>query len=158
MIIQSGKIVIKSLQKGFMKGAKKLQAHLGRIFARFKFKKFKLERKGNRILLYGEVNPWVLLANGKIKEVDSLEGKKAGISTQAELDKIKSLTDSQRVDVYNKAVASKDGKIDFDDIEGLGDALEDTLKEVDYSSGRAYRNIEVDKIPIEYRADPRLVP
>lgn len=38
-----------------------------------------------------------------------------------------------------------------------GDALEDTLKKVDYSSIRAYRNIDVDKIPIEYRADPRLV-
>ncbi|WP_019910177.1 hypothetical protein [Paenibacillus sp. HW567] len=116
MIIRNGKIVIKSLQKGFMKGAKKLQALLGRILAKFKFKKFKLERKGRHILLYGEVNPWVLLAKGEIEEVDSLEGRKAGISTQAELDKIKSLTDAQRVDVYNKAVASKDGKIDFDSI------------------------------------------
>ncbi|MHA6531857.1 hypothetical protein ACX1DY_16050, partial [Paenibacillus sp. BAC0078] len=121
MIIRNGKIVIKSLQKGLMKGAKKLKGLLGRILARFKFKKFKLERKGKHIRLYGEVNPWVLLADGTIEEVDSLEGRKAGISTQAELDKIKNLTDSQRIDVYNKAIASKNGKIDFDSINEMAD-------------------------------------
>ncbi|WP_051052106.1 HNH endonuclease, partial [Paenibacillus sonchi] len=82
----------------------------------FKFKKFKLERKGDHVLLYGEVNPWVLLANGRIKKVDDLEGKKAGISTQAEYDKIKSLKPSERREVYDNAVAKEDGKIDFDSI------------------------------------------
>ncbi|QQZ59708.1 HNH endonuclease [Paenibacillus sonchi] len=116
MIIRGGKIVIKSLQKGLMKGAKKLRVLLDRVLQRFKFKKFKLERKGDHVLLYGEVNPWVLLANGRIKKVDDLEGKKAGISTQAEYDKIKSLKPSERREVYDNAVAKEDGKIDFDSI------------------------------------------
>ncbi|MGG6313994.1 hypothetical protein [Paenibacillus macerans] len=55
-----------------MKGVKKLQGLIGRILGKFKFKKFKLERKGKHIRLYGEVNPWVLLADGTIEEVDDL--------------------------------------------------------------------------------------
>ncbi|OKP83637.1 hypothetical protein [Paenibacillus sp. P32E] len=51
MIIRGGKIVIKSLQKGLMKGAKKLQGLVD-----FKFKRFKLERKGKHIRLYGAAN------------------------------------------------------------------------------------------------------
>lgn len=116
MIIRNGKIVIKSLKKGLMKGAKKLQDLVGRILQKFKFKKFKLVRKGKHIRLYGEVNPWVLLADGTIEEVENLDGRKAGISTQAEYDKIKSLKASERKEVYNKAVAKEDGKIDFDSI------------------------------------------
>jgi hypothetical protein len=116
MIIRNGKIVIKSLQKGLMRGAKKLKGLIDRILQKFKFKRFKLERKGKHIRLYGEVNPWVLLADGTIEEVDSLDGRKAGISTQAELDKIKSLKRSERKEVYKKAVAKEDGKIDFDSI------------------------------------------
>ncbi|OKP66386.1 hypothetical protein A3842_29590 [Paenibacillus sp. P3E] len=64
MIIRNGKIVIKSLQKGLMKGAKKLQGLVDRILEKFKFKRLKLERKKDHVLLYGEVNPWVLLGNG----------------------------------------------------------------------------------------------
>ncbi|MEK3792880.1 hypothetical protein MKX42_14210 [Paenibacillus sp. FSL R7-0204] len=111
MIIRNGKIVIKSLQKGLMKGAKKLRGLLDRILQKFKFKKFKLVRKGKYIRLYGEVNPWVLLIDGTIQEVDSLDGRKAGINTQAELDKIKSLKPSERIDVYNNAVTKPDGKL-----------------------------------------------
>ncbi|WP_143186325.1 hypothetical protein [Paenibacillus sp. P3E] len=56
MIIRNGKIVIKSLQKGLMKGAKKLQGLVDRILQKFKFKWFKLERKGKHIRLYGAAN------------------------------------------------------------------------------------------------------
>ncbi|ETT57769.1 hypothetical protein C173_31886 [Paenibacillus sp. FSL R7-277] len=75
MIIRNGKIVIKSLQKGLMKGAKNLRGLLDRILQKFKFKKFKLVRKGKHIRLYGEVNPWVLLADGTILEVDEKQLK-----------------------------------------------------------------------------------
>ncbi|MGG6313993.1 hypothetical protein [Paenibacillus macerans] len=45
MILRNGKIVIKSLKKGFMKGVKKLQDLIGRILGKFKFKKITFERK-----------------------------------------------------------------------------------------------------------------
>lgn len=134
MIIRNGKIVIKSLQKGFMKGVKQLQGLIGRILAKFKFKRFKLERQGKYIDLFGEVNPWVLLAKGIIKKVDSLEGRKAGISTEAELKKITSLKIADRVEVYKKAEAAG-GQIDFDIIRDSDNALVDS-----------YRNMKRDKI------------
>ncbi|WP_340024263.1 HNH endonuclease [Paenibacillus sp. FSL K6-1096] len=134
MIIRNGKIVIKSLQKGLMKGAKKLRGLLDRILQKFKFKKFKLERKGKHIRLYGEVNPWVLLADGTIQEVDSLDGRKAGISTQAELDKIKSLKPSERIDIYNRAVAKPDGKIDFDSIKLPDTDVPPAFKQTEFAS------------------------
>ena len=45
--------------------------------------------------------------------------------------------------------------------DGSGERVENNTVEntvnVDYSNIRAYRDIEIEKIPIEYRADPRLV-
>ncbi|MHA6533126.1 HNH endonuclease [Paenibacillus sp. BAC0078] len=73
MIIKSGKIVIKSLQKGFTKGVKKLKVLLDRILAKFKFKKFKLERKREYIFLLGQINPWKKIAEMKIDSVDKAE-------------------------------------------------------------------------------------
>ncbi|WP_341347911.1 HNH endonuclease [Paenibacillus sp. FSL H3-0469] len=134
MILRNGKIVIKSLQKGLMKGAKNLRGLLDRILQKFKFKKFKLVRKGKHIRLYGEVNPWVLLADGTIQEVDSLDGRKAGINTQAELDKIKSLKPSERIDVYNNAVTKPDGKIDFDSIKLPDTNVPTAFKQTDFAS------------------------
>ncbi|WP_176343913.1 hypothetical protein [Priestia aryabhattai] len=42
---------------------------------------------------------------------------------------------------------------------GTGETIIKTVNEVDYSDIRAYRDIdiEIEKVPIEYRADPRLV-
>lgn len=40
---------------------------------------------------------------------------------------------------------------------GTGETIIKTVNEVDYSDIRAYRDIDIGKVPIEYRADPRLV-
>ncbi|MGN7760632.1 HNH endonuclease [Paenibacillus sp. 22594] len=160
MIIRNGKIVIKSLQKGLMKGAKKLQGLVDRILQKFKFKRFKLERKGDHVLLYGEVNPWVLLANGRIKKIDDIDGKKAGISTQAEYDKIKSLKPSERREVYNNAVAKEDGKIDFDsivnsekdaihlevDVEFDSKLARSYIKDIEARTGRKLPKVQLDRL------------
>ncbi|WP_024833274.1 hypothetical protein [Ruminiclostridium josui] len=70
MIIENGKIIIKSLKKGFSKGIKKLNGLIDKILSKFRFKKFKIERKGRHIRIYGEVNPWVLLYDGTIEKID----------------------------------------------------------------------------------------
>ncbi|USD14116.1 hypothetical protein ND894_19305 [Priestia megaterium] len=49
--------------------------------------------------------------------------------------------------VYDQAAVSK----------GTGETIIKTVNEVDYSDIRAYRDIDIEKVPIEYRADPRLV-
>ncbi|WKU21085.1 hypothetical protein Q3A90_15005 [Priestia megaterium] len=40
---------------------------------------------------------------------------------------------------------------------GTGETIIKTVNEVDYSDIRAYRDIDIKKVPIEYKADPRLV-
>ena len=49
--------------------------------------------------------------------------------------------------VHDQAAVSK----------GTGETIIKTVNEVDYSDIRAYRDIDIKKVPIEYRADPRLV-
>ncbi|WP_083678296.1 HNH endonuclease [Paenibacillus sp. FSL R7-0337] len=73
MIIRNGKIVIKSLQKGLMKGAKNLRDLLDRILQKFKFKKFELERIKNHIILYGIFNPRIKLIDLKTKDPDKFQ-------------------------------------------------------------------------------------
>ncbi|ETT34060.1 hypothetical protein NYE24_07275 [Paenibacillus sp. FSL H7-0350] len=118
MIIRNGKIVIKSLQKGLMKGAKNLRGLLDRILQKFKFKKFKLVRKGKHIRLYGEVNPWVLLADGTMKDIKEQDFnkefkklKKDGMKP-VELDRfahsnLKKLDDIERLKVAELAGGNK---------------------------------------------------
>ncbi|WP_052416518.1 HNH endonuclease [Paenibacillus sp. FSL R5-0912] len=129
MIIRNGKIVIKSLQKGFMKGAKKLQGLVDRILQKFKFKKFKLVRKGKHIRLYGEVNPWVLLIDGKMKDVNEkqlekleLKGKKPISLSDAEYEKISTLKNKERAYIAKNADGDK-SKINFDDLQDLENPL-----------------------------------
>ncbi|MGG6313990.1 HNH endonuclease [Paenibacillus macerans] len=75
MILRNGKIVIKSLQKGFMKGVEKLQDLIGRILGKFKFKKITFERRKNYIFIFGEFNPKKLIAKLPIKDVDEVSDK-----------------------------------------------------------------------------------
>ncbi|WP_394556301.1 T7SS effector LXG polymorphic toxin [Priestia aryabhattai] len=49
--------------------------------------------------------------------------------------------------VYDQEAVSK----------GTGETIIKTVNEVDYSDIRAYRDIDIKKVPIEYKADPRLV-
>ncbi len=70
MIIQNGKLIIKSLQKGLIKGVKKLDNLIAKLLQRFRFKKFKLERKGKRLQIHGEINPWILLYDGTVEWVE----------------------------------------------------------------------------------------
>lgn len=67
-LVKNGKLVIKSIQKGFTKGAKKLKDLTNRILNKFKFKGLEFERKGSHLLIFGIFNPKKLIADLKIKE------------------------------------------------------------------------------------------
>jgi hypothetical protein len=91
---------------------KKLNDLTSKILAKFKFKRFKIEFKGRRFKLFGEVNPWVLLAEGKIKKVDDLGGQNGKIvkyngQNAVVLDdvtELSKLSKKQRKDVYKDAL------------------------------------------------------
>ncbi|OKP86581.1 hypothetical protein [Paenibacillus sp. P32E] len=137
MIIRGGKIVIKSLQKGLMKGAKKLQGLVDRILQKFKFKRFKLERKGKHIRLYGEVNPWVLLIDGELRDIKEqnlekelkkleLDGKKPIKLSDAEYSKLNNIEPNKRAEISKGADGDK-SKLDLDNLTDTGEVFEITL-------------------------------
>ncbi|WP_046755832.1 hypothetical protein [Kordia jejudonensis] len=68
---------VKGIGKGVGKGAKTLDDFAKRMIKKAKFKGFKFTRKGKWFQIYGSVNPWVLLANGEVKEVKT-KGKRIG--------------------------------------------------------------------------------
>ncbi|MGD1847465.1 MAG: hypothetical protein ACFB10_18915, partial [Salibacteraceae bacterium] len=78
-MVRNGKFVVGGIKKGAMKGAKSLDNLGKQLGKKLRFKKFKIVIKGMRFKLYGEMNPWVLLADGTVKEVP--EGKFKNPST-----------------------------------------------------------------------------
>ncbi|WP_256702522.1 HNH endonuclease [Paenibacillus sp. P32E] len=120
--------MIKSLQKGLMKGAKKLRGLVDRILQKFKFKRFKLERMGKHIRLYGEVNPWVLLMDGELRDIKEqnlekelkkleLDGKKPIKLSDAEYSKLNNIEPNKRAEISKGADGDK-SKIDFNSVKG----------------------------------------
>ncbi len=60
---------VRGIGKSSLKGIRSID-DLGRRLARkFRFKGFKLQRRGWRFNLLGNINPWVLLASGEVKEI-----------------------------------------------------------------------------------------
>ncbi|WP_229522525.1 DNA/RNA non-specific endonuclease [Paenibacillus monticola] len=101
-----------------MKGASKLKGLVDRILQKFKFKKFKLERKGKHIRLYGEVNPWVLLIDGELRDIKEqnlekelkqleLDGKKPIKLSDAEYSKLSKLEDTELKAIAESADGAK---------------------------------------------------
>jgi hypothetical protein len=71
---KNGKIMLGGVKGGFAKGAKSLDDLAQRLVGKLRFNKFKIRRQGRRIQLLGHINPWVLLADGTVKEL-SFEGQ-----------------------------------------------------------------------------------
>jgi len=72
--MENGKLVISGIKNAFKDGAKSLEELSGGLLKKFRFKKFKIQIKKFRFYLYGEVNPWVLLASGEFVEVEHKGG------------------------------------------------------------------------------------
>jgi len=68
------KLTVSGLKNGFSRGVKTIQDLIGRIKSNLSFKKFRIRRQGRWFKLEGKLNPWVLLASGEIREVDSVKG------------------------------------------------------------------------------------
>jgi uncharacterized protein YcnI len=71
--LKNGKIMLDGVKGGFAKGAKSLDDLAQRLGNKLRFNKFKIRRQGLRIQLLGHINPWILLADGSIKEVKQEE-------------------------------------------------------------------------------------
>ncbi|HBE21685.1 MAG TPA: hypothetical protein DEG17_16205 [Cyanobacteria bacterium UBA11149] len=73
----NGKIMLKGVKSGFARGANSIDELASSLVNKLRFKKFKIRRQGERIQLLGEINPWILLADGNIENVSFKgEGRK----------------------------------------------------------------------------------
>ncbi|MTI21818.1 hypothetical protein E1176_12370 [Fulvivirga sp. RKSG066] len=77
-VAKNGKVAMKGVRKGFAKGAKTFDDLGKRLSKQLRFKKFKLSVQKRRFKLEGEVNPWVLLASGKIEKVITKKSDRVG--------------------------------------------------------------------------------
>ncbi|MFD1905934.1 hypothetical protein ACFSQ7_20760 [Paenibacillus rhizoplanae] len=120
-----------------MKGAKKISGACWTGFCKSSSSRsFKLVRKGKHIRLYGEVNPWVLLADGTMQEIEEQdfnqkilklkqEGKKPVKLSDAEYSKLSKLEDTE-LKISMNADGDKD-KIDFNSFEDPSDVINSTF-------------------------------
>jgi hypothetical protein len=68
-VARRGRLVMRGLRGGFARGARSLDDLARRLWNAVRFRRFKLVRRGRRIQLWAEINPWVLLADGSIVDV-----------------------------------------------------------------------------------------
>lgn len=73
--IRNGKLVLKGIKGSVVKGAKSLDDLAKRLWKRVRFRKFKIKRSGKHVRLFGYINPWVLLADGTIEQVNVKGGR-----------------------------------------------------------------------------------
>ncbi|MCO5947149.1 eCIS core domain-containing protein [Mucilaginibacter flavidus] len=127
--MENGRLVLNGLKTGLKDGAKSLEELSAGLLKKFRFKKFKIELKKFRFYLYGEVNPWVLLATGDLVEVKdkaggvigkegkfmSKEGKEVegilvGIGGKKFAKRLKNLTPERGADLFAKVHAIYEAK------------------------------------------------
>ncbi len=75
--IRNGKLVLKGIKSGVVKGAKSLDDLAKRLWQRVRFRKFKIAFHNGWFRLLGYINPWVVLMEGPLK------GQLAEVSEEA---------------------------------------------------------------------------
>jgi hypothetical protein len=94
-ILEKGKLIFKGLDDAAGRVAKTLRGLGDDILQRVGFKGVKIKVHGRRFEIWGQINPWVLLASGDITEVD--EAMKGAVKvSDDELKTLKSLTQEER--------------------------------------------------------------
>jgi phage-related protein len=68
--IRRGRLVMAGVGRRFGAGYKNLRQLTRALYERVRFRRFKLTHKGRTFQLWGEINPWVLMANGDIVFVE----------------------------------------------------------------------------------------
>ncbi|MGK7894316.1 MAG: hypothetical protein AB4372_12015, partial [Xenococcus sp. (in: cyanobacteria)] len=90
--IARGKVLFKGIAgTGVGKQSRRLQ-DLGKgLLARMRFKAFRIRIKNRRFKLEGLINPWVLLATGKVKNIDASVAKNKKVGDVLDIDGQKGL-------------------------------------------------------------------
>jgi hypothetical protein len=79
-IVRNGKLLLEGVTEGVAKGIRKVKDLFERLWSKLRFKAFRIRLSGSWFKLEGEINPWVLIAEGNIKWLEQaqvIEGKTA---------------------------------------------------------------------------------
>ncbi|PIB34998.1 hypothetical protein BFP72_06125 [Reichenbachiella sp. 5M10] len=144
--IKNGKFVMKGVKKSTLKGAKSIDDLTQKLMKQLRFKKFRFTLKQRRFKLEGQVNPWVLLASGEVKEVNIKKGDRIGDHgtfktkpeyAQRQKGRKRQRTDSEEVEGY--LIGKRDNPTPSAYVQSLqADDMTDAARKVEYN------NIEAD--------------
>ena len=87
--IKNGKLVLKGLKSGFAGGVKNIDDLAKRLWSKVRFRKFRIRLTRRWFVLEGFINPWVIIAQGEVKEVKKGKAKGAVFVTDDELKLLK---------------------------------------------------------------------
>src|SRR5262249_40590471 len=68
-ILREGRLVMEGVGEGIGRGVRSLRNLAERLWNRLRFRRFRLTRHGRHVHLWGEINPWILLADGTVEEI-----------------------------------------------------------------------------------------
>jgi hypothetical protein len=77
-IVKNGKLLLEGVGEGLIKGVRKMEDLFKRLWNKLRFKAFRIRLSGAWFRLEGEINPWILLAEGRIEWIEKgsiTEGK-----------------------------------------------------------------------------------
>jgi hypothetical protein len=131
--VKNAKLILKGVRGNIGKGVRSLKELAERLWSKVRFRKFKMERHGKHVQIWGFINPWVLLADGtvdwrevegdyKVGDVAKLVGStdEAIVIGKRGMKGVKGATRSQFVEDL-KALSKTDRKAEFDRLRHLGD-------------------------------------
>jgi hypothetical protein len=80
-IVRNGKLLLEGVTENFAKGIRKVEELFERLWSKLRFKAFRIRLTGSWFRLEGEINPWVLIAEGKVSwlEESALEAGAGGV-------------------------------------------------------------------------------
>ncbi len=70
-LIRSGRAVFQGLGRNALRGVRSMRALGRRLQRRFRLRKFRIRMEGIRFWIEGFINPWVLLATGRVRFVEA---------------------------------------------------------------------------------------
>lgn len=73
--VRRGRVVMVGLGRRFGAGYRNLRSLSRALYERVRFRRFKLSHEGRMFQLWGEINPWVLMANGTLTFISEDEAR-----------------------------------------------------------------------------------
>lgn len=73
--VRRGRVVMAGVGRRFGAGFKDLRKLARALYERVRFRRFKLSHEGRMFQLWGEINPWVLLASGELTFISEEEAR-----------------------------------------------------------------------------------